>query len=407
MSSEPSPQPFRVLVAGGGVAGLETVLALRDMAGDLVSVTLLSPAPDFVYTPLSVREPFAGRHANRYPMADIAAELGFELVPDALDWVAPGQRSAFTASGREIPYDALVVALGARREPVYDGVITFRSGEDAEAMHGLVQDVEEGYSRSIAFVVPPGTTWSLPLYELALMTAERARSMSGGAALTFVTPEQAPLAVFGPKASDAVDGLLRDAGIEVHTGADATVERGSHIRIAPSGRQFDAERIVALPVLKGTAPRGLPADFEGFIPVSGHGRVVGVEDVYAAGDGVQFPVKQGGIATQQADAVAEAIARRAGAPIKPTSERPVLRGMLLTGGDPVSMRGETIRAQVEEGETAPRALWWPPAKIAGRYLAPYLAEKDGVPAEPPPPPAGGMEVEILLGSDEQPRVSGG
>src|SRR3712207_2832691 len=199
MTPESSPQPFRVVIAGGGVAGLEAVLALRELAGDRVAVTLLSPSPAFVYTPLTVREPFAGRHAGRYPMADIAAELGFELVSEGLDWVAPQQRSAFTASGSEIPYDALLVALGARRDPVYEGVITFRSGEDAEAMHGLVQDVEEGYSRRIAFVVPPGTTWPLPLYELALMTAERARAMNDQVELTFVTPERAPLAVFGPE----------------------------------------------------------------------------------------------------------------------------------------------------------------------------------------------------------------
>ena len=51
---------------------------------------------------------------------------------------------------------------------------TFRGQEDVEALHGLVQDIEEGYVRSVAFVVPAGVSWSLPLYELALMTARRA-----------------------------------------------------------------------------------------------------------------------------------------------------------------------------------------------------------------------------------------
>ena len=68
-------------------------------------------------------------------------------------------------------------------------------------MHGLIQDVEGGYAKSIAFVVPPGVTWALPLYELALMTAERAYSVNTDVELTLVTPEDEPLGVFGREAS--------------------------------------------------------------------------------------------------------------------------------------------------------------------------------------------------------------
>ena len=39
---------LRVLIAGGGVAGLEALLALRDLAGDRVELTLLSPETDFI-----------------------------------------------------------------------------------------------------------------------------------------------------------------------------------------------------------------------------------------------------------------------------------------------------------------------------------------------------------------------
>jgi hypothetical protein len=52
----------RVLIAGGGVAGLEALLALRALAGDLVDLELLAPEPAFWYRPLAVAEPFdAGR----------------------------------------------------------------------------------------------------------------------------------------------------------------------------------------------------------------------------------------------------------------------------------------------------------------------------------------------------------
>ena len=61
---------LRVLIAGGGVAGLEALLALRDLAGDRVELTLLSPETEFVYRPMAVAEPFGRGRADRHPLAD-------------------------------------------------------------------------------------------------------------------------------------------------------------------------------------------------------------------------------------------------------------------------------------------------------------------------------------------------
>jgi sulfide:quinone oxidoreductase len=330
-------------------------MALHDLAGPRVAMTLLSPASEFVYQPLSVREPFANGPADSYPLASIAADFDVELIADELDWVAPGHHAVFTKSGTELPYDLLVLALGARREQPFDRVTTFCGSEDSEALHGLVQDVETGYTRRVAFVVPPGVTWALPLYELALMTARRAREMGGAPELTLITPEEAPLAVLGSEASGDVAALLGAAGIALETTANAEVHGGRLVTIRPAGKVIEADRVVALPVLHGTAPRGIPADADGFIAVDGHGRITGAVDVYAAGDGVQFPIKQGGIATQQADAVAEVIAKRAGVPLVPLPFRPVVHGKVMTGGS----NDRSLGAD----------------KIAGLYLAPYLAAR--------------------------------
>jgi len=119
--------------------------------------------------------------------------------------------------------------------------------------------------------------------------------------------------------------------------------------------------------------------------------VEGLDDVYAAGDATTFPIKQGGLATQQADVVAQAIAARAGAPVTPEPFRPVLRGLLLTGRTPAyrstELRGglgDMSRAEVEP-------LWWPPSKIAGRYLSPYLAR---LTATAHPEPGFGIRIEV-------------
>jgi sulfide:quinone oxidoreductase len=128
--------------------------------------------------------------------------------------------------------------------------------------------------------------------------------------------------------------------------------------------------VVALPRIEGPRLPGVPHDSNGFVPTDAHARVRGLDGVYAAGDLTDFPVKQGGIATQEADAAAQAIAASAGASIVPTPFAPVLRGLMLTGLTPRYMEAElgSLETQLD---TEP--LWWPPAKIVGRYLGPFLA----------------------------------
>jgi sulfide:quinone oxidoreductase len=294
-----------------------------------------------------------------------------------------------TGWGSELEYDALIVTVGGRRRPALKGAITFRGPEDSEAVHGLIQDVEQGYSKEIAFVVPAGVTWPLPLYELALMTAARAYETGARVELSFITPEKAPLDLFGPEASREVEELLRSAGIGLYSATYADLEENGALWLRPHNRSIHPERVVALPVIDGPAVAGLPCDERGFIEVSSFGRVTGVEDVFAAGDGTSFPVKQGGVATQQADLVAASIARRVGVSVVPHPERPVLRAKLLTGGSDRFMHHERA-GRGAPSEVSDTALWWPPSKIAGAYLAPYL----GGPDLEPPPDRELLEIEL-------------
>jgi sulfide:quinone oxidoreductase len=368
---------MHVVIAGGGVAALEAALALRDLAGDRVSITMLAPEEDFVFKPLSVGAPFALGDAQRLPLKRFARDLDVELVEDGLESVSPGAHVVKLSSGDEVAYDKLVVAIGARREEPYEHATTFRGQEDSEMLRGLIQDLEEQYAKRIAFVVPSGVTWSLPLYELALMTARRAYEMSlNDVELTLVTPEDEPLAVFGPGPSGEVRDLLEQAGITARCGVHAEIPRKGTVALHPGGEEIACDRVVTLARLRGNAIRSLPHDDDGFLPIDNHGRVIGVEDVYAAGDGTNFPIKQGGLACQQADAVAEVIAKSAGASLEPRSFRPVLRGRLITGGESRFMRTDLSGREGDVAQASPRTLWWPPTKVAGRYLAPYLYATD-------------------------------
>jgi sulfide:quinone oxidoreductase len=370
--TDPATQPVRsVVIVGAGVAGLEALIALDDLARDRVSVTLVSSSADFTYRPLTVAEPFSLGHAEHHPLQRIADDFGARLVIDDCEEVLPDRSVIRCAGGGEIAYDDLIIAVGGRTARPYTRGITFGEPGTHEALGGMLADAEGGYLKHIAFVVPSGSSWPMPLYELALMTAAEVRGMGiDDMHVSFVSTEPAPLRLFGPAASDAVAALLNEAGIEFIGGSSAEVA-GQRVLLSPSGRSLEAGRVVTLPLLSGPGLPGLPSDSNGFIPSDEHGRVPGWPDVFVAGDATTFPVKQGGIATQQADAVAEVIAARAGGVTALTSHSPVLRGMLLTGGQKQFLRHELSDVH-GEGDTAAHALWWPPSKIAGRYLSPYL-----------------------------------
>jgi sulfide:quinone oxidoreductase len=376
MSTRDHTPKLRVLIAGGGVAALETLLALRALAPEQTDMTVLAPNAEFVYRPMTVREPFAYAAADRYELAPIVREAGAELVVDELARVDVPGRVAHTASDTEIHYDVLVLALGARARARYEHALTIDDRKLDETMRGLLQDVEEGYVKSIAFVSPGRMAWPLPLYELALMTAGRAYDMNVELAITIVTPEDGPLAIFGASASAAVSELLEQARIETIHSAYAEVPRTGQIVINPGGRHLRVSRVVALPELYGPGVRGLPLSEHGFYRVDVHSRLVDAEHVYAAGDATDFAVKFGSIAAQQADALAESIAALAGAPVTPEPFHPVIRGILLTADRPRYLTARITGGHGFSSEISDTPSWSPTAKIAAKYLAPYLEQLD-------------------------------
>jgi sulfide:quinone oxidoreductase len=368
----------RVVIVGGGVAGLEALIALRALVGDRVAVTLVSQDDWFVDRPLTVAEPFGLGSAARFPLPEIAAEFDAGFVHATVSAVAADEHRVSCAGGPELGFDTLILAPGARTRPPFADAIAFGVPGSGRAVKDMLSRLRSGDVRSAAFVAPSRAGWLLPLYELALMTGrELARSEVNGAQLRLVTPEDRPLTLFGDRGSESVGRQLAAAGIEFIGATRATV-RGGDVALGATGESVAVDCVVTLPLMRGPGLAGVPATQpDDFIPVDEYGRVEGLADVYAAGDAVDFPVKQGGLAAQQADAVAAHVAARHGARVDAAPFRPVLRGMLLTGGEPRFMRSGVPGADPDiPGAWYP--LWWPPTKIAGRYLAPYLFERSEV-----------------------------
>jgi sulfide:quinone oxidoreductase len=363
---------FEVLIAGGGVAGLESAFAVCDLAGDRVHITLLTPGSDFVYRPNAVKEPFTLGSAQHYSLAALIKDTRAELVHDAITRVDVDRRVAHTVAGLELPYDALLLGLGVSMTERYEHATTVDDARIDEHLHGLVQDVEGGYLKRLAFVIPAPIPWPLPAYELALLTAERAWDMQAELGVTLLTPEPAPLAVFGEHASAEVAQLLADRGIEVITSAYCEVPTAKTISVSPGGTHLEFDRIVALPELRGPALEGIPHDGDGFIPVDEFCKVRGAESVYAAGDMTDFPVKHGGIAAQQADTAARSIAALAGAPVVPLAIDPVLEGVLVTGDQPRYFKAQLSGGHGSDQEVVGIPVPVSTPKIAARYLAERL-----------------------------------
>ncbi len=369
---------LRVVVAGGGIAALELVLALDDLASEQTDVLVLAPNSEFVYRPYAVREPFSYASAACYPIDRIVRDAGAELLSDELAWVEPDRRALHTAGGERIAYGALAIAVGAHPRPRYKHALTIDDRRLDEILHGLVQDVEEGFVHSVAFVVPPRMAWPMPIYELALMTAARAYDMNVPMTATIVTPEEAPLAIFGEGASEEVARILERAGVRMITSAYAEVIRAGEVMIDPGDRRLEVDRIVALPELYGPAVRGVPAGDHGFIRVDRYGRVPDVGPIFAAGDAVEFAVKHGGVSSQQADVAARSIAALAGAPVEMVAFQPILRGMLLTGERPRYLSARITGGHGFSSEVTDVPMWSPASKVVSRYLGPYL---DGLDTE--------------------------
>jgi sulfide:quinone oxidoreductase len=347
----------RVVIAGGGVAAVEAALALRHFAGDRVALTIVSASADFVYRPFAVVRPFQSKPTYQIELARIASDVAADIVFDTAVGIEPERGRLVLAAREPLEYDALLLAIGAGAEPsLGGGTITPWDWGGGHAFRAMLGSLREGRTKRVTFVVPVGIVWALPLYELALLTSAYViEEALEDVALTLVTVEKAPLEVFGAEASAQVAALLRERGITVLLESETLGVEEGLVRTV-GGAAIPSDATVAVPVIRPRAFFGVPTDEAGFVVVDEHCRVAAEGYVFAAGDCTNLPLKQGGIAAQQADAAAAGIAAIFGAAVAPAPLRPELRALLFTGE-------ETLRL----GSHAE-----PAAKIDARYLTPYL-----------------------------------
>ena len=360
-------RPTQVVIAGGGVGAWETAFALRALAADSLALTLITPATEFAYRPVAVLEPFVGAPARRLSLARLASEVQADVIHDRVVAIDPGRQTVATAGGDEITFNHCVIAVGARTQAVQNGTIAIDVAHPEASLAPVLEAIDRGSASRVGFqAVQP--TWPLPAYELALLTRRHARDRGRAPAIVLITEEKQPLAPFGEAVRETVTRLLAEADIELRHAAGPAA-----LRAAVS----DLEVVLALPRLRGPDIAGVPLDADGFVPVSAYGQVADLEGVYAVGDATAFPLKFGGVAALQADAVASTIAAAVGALPAPRPCRGLIEGVLLTGGDPglLHLALSIGPAGVADGRITAESVggrWSGEAKLAARYLGAYL-----------------------------------
>lgn len=334
-----------VLVVGGGIAGIEALMALADLGDNRLRLHLVADRTSFGLPPQSLGVPW-GSPLLELGLEQLCRAFGARFTLGRVTGVDTGAREAFTADGGTLAYDELLLTPGATPGFAYDATTTLGFGALPEALAS-----EAG--GSVEVLVPAGASWTLPAYQLALLAAGNGRDVR------VLTAEEAPLEAFGTGTRAMVGELLERHGVAVET------ERAE-------SRPSLADTVVALPLLAGPALAGLARDAHGFLRVDARSSVLGCEHVRAAGDATDHPIKQGGLAAQQADIAALEVVRACGGTVAPLAYAPTLRGK-LTAHDGEELYLRRALNGLDTGRASRDPLWQPPDAICAWRLARWLA----------------------------------
>ncbi len=310
----------RIVVAGGGFAGLETAFLLHHRLHGDVDITLVSDKDRFLFRPNTIYIPFGLDAAElEIPLNHPTQRQHIKFVQDRVVGVdVPGHRLELEHGS--VAYDKLVIATGAGMRPEevpglaeYGGTIW--TPQDMLRLRQTVERVVErgraGRATTVLFLVPPNNKCSGPLYEIVFMLETHLRRHDARSEIKIVwaSAEHAYIQAFGPKIHEVVSKDFGERGIEGHLEHVVQEVTAAQVRFA-NGAVIDYDELISFPpYIAAVTYEGLPSDDRGFLRTHPETRAVeGTRDIYAPGDAGDFPVKQAFLAFLQADATAEAIA---------------------------------------------------------------------------------------------------
>lgn len=309
----------RVVVAGGGFAGLETAFLLNLRLHADVDITLVSDQDHFLFRPNTIYIPFGlDPDELKIPLERPSSRQDIAFVGGRVRAADVGASRLELDSGESVAYDRLVLATGAAMRPeeipgLAEHANTIWTPADMlqlrDQIERIVEKGKDGKKTRLVFLVPPNNKCSGPLYEMAMVveTHFRREGVRDWVDMVWTTSEQSYIMAFGPRLHEVsaefdervIEGLLEHVVTEVEEDR-VLYENGTEI-------EYD-ELISPPPYVAAMEYDGLPSDDRGFLTTDfDTRRVEGTENIYAPGDAGDFPVKQAFLAFLQTDAVAETL----------------------------------------------------------------------------------------------------
>jgi NADH:ubiquinone reductase (H+-translocating) len=281
-----------IVVLGSGFAGLWAALGaarrLDELGAAGVGITVLSSQP---YHDIRVRNYEPDLTPCRIPLSEVLDPVGVRHITADVTAIDPAARAVTSSVGTHT-YDRLVVALGSQVvKPDIPGLREF--GFDVDTYDGATRlqrhlaalpSLTDTPSVSTAVVVGAGLTGIETACELP-------------ARLAALFPDAAPQVVLvdrnlhvgsdmGSSARPVIEAALDTLGVQTRLGAGVTAVEDDAVTLS-TGEVLPASTVVWCAGMRAnplTADLGVPRDRLGRLPVDDYLRVIGVADVFAAGD---------------------------------------------------------------------------------------------------------------------------
>jgi len=311
----------KVLVLGGGFAGVEAAIFLRKQEMD---VTLVSDRDYFYIYPTSIWIPTGEktREDVSVPLDKLAFAHGFQLIIDPVTAFEAKEKKVTLASGRvleEYPY--IVVALGQdklKHKGIENTLSICGKPEEATELHEHLDALVSKGAGKIAMgfggnAKDPSAVRGGPTFEVLFNvdTYLKKKGVRDNFELTFFAPMEKPGQKMGENALTMMDKMFKMTNIHKKVGTKITAFEEDGILFEDDSR---IESDLTMFISAGTgnnivARSGLPLSDAGFVVTNDYNEIEGFDGVYAIGDsaalmGPEWKAKQGHVAEVMARNVA-------------------------------------------------------------------------------------------------------
>jgi sulfide:quinone oxidoreductase len=286
----------RILILGGGFGGVAAAHALRSALPD-DEIVVVDRRPYFM---VGFRKTWAltgmsTLEEGQAPLAHLQ-QFGIQFVHGEIERIDPTARAA-EVNGQRIEADAMIVALGAQLAP--DTIPGFSENAhsifDPDSIEKAAAALREMTSGRIVFGIF-GVPYKCPPapYEMAILTREVLAARGVQPEITIFSPQPMSLPMIGEAGCSVLDSRMSDYGIGFLANHKATIIEAGRVH-------FDYGGTLPFDLLFGVAPHKAPSVLadsgllseSGWIKVNPHTLQTSFDGVYAVGDCVGYPMKNG------------------------------------------------------------------------------------------------------------------